>query len=41
MTKRSNSENASRLLNILDRHLNENNCQHNPEDLFDKYGFTN
>jgi hypothetical protein len=40
MTKITNGD-ASRLLNILDRHLNEKNCQHNPEDLFDQYGFTN
>ena len=37
MTKRTNGNEASRLLNILDKHLNERNCQHNPEDLFDQY----
>lgn len=41
MTKRTNRENAARLLDILDRHhnekhLNEKNCQHNPKDLFDQ-----
>jgi hypothetical protein len=34
MTKRTNDENASRLLDILDRHLNEKNFEHNPTDLF-------
>lgn len=37
MTKRTNGDKASRLLNILDKHLNEKNCQYNPEDLFDQY----
>ena len=41
ITNGENGENASSLLTILDRHLNEKNCQHNPEDLFDQYGFTN
>jgi hypothetical protein len=40
MTKRGNGENASSLLNILDKHLNEKNCQHNPEELFDQYGLS-
>ena len=37
MTKRTNGDKASRLLNILDKHLNEKNCQHSPEELFDQY----
>ena len=37
MTKRENGENASGLLRILDKHLNERNCQHSAEDLFDRY----
>jgi hypothetical protein len=42
MIKRRTGENASSLLNILDKHLNEKNCQHNPEELFDQYSlFTN
>ena len=39
MTKRTNGDNASRLLNILDSHLNEKNCQHSPEELFDQFNF--
>jgi hypothetical protein len=39
MTKRMNEDNASRLLDILDKHLNEKNCQHNAEELFDRYSF--
>jgi len=40
MIKRTNGDKASHLLNILDRHLNEKNCQHNPEELFDQYSLS-
>jgi len=40
MTNRTNGDKASRLLNILDKHLNEKNCQHSPEELFDQYSLS-
>ena len=39
MSKRITGDNATSLLNTLDKHLNEKNCQHNPEELFDQYNF--
>jgi hypothetical protein len=37
MTKRTNVDNVSRVLEILDEHLHEKDCQHNPQELFDEY----
>ena len=39
MAKKTNIDKASRLLDILDKHMQEENCKHSPNDLFEEYDF--
>jgi hypothetical protein len=32
---------VSKLLDVLDRHLKEKNCQHSPDELLDEYEYFN
>ncbi|MGI0022212.1 MAG: hypothetical protein ACRD9Q_05040 [Nitrososphaeraceae archaeon] len=34
---RTNIDKLSKLLDVLDRHLKEKNCQHSPNELLDEY----
>lgn len=36
---KTNIEKAEKLLDILDKHMQEENCKHSPNDLFEEYEF--
>ena len=37
MSNRTNLGKVSKLLDVLDKHIKEENCRHNPQELFEEY----
>lgn len=35
--KKTNTDKVSRLLDMLDKHIQEENCKHSPNELFEEY----
>ncbi len=36
---KTNIDRVAKLLDILDKHMQEENCKHSPNDLFEEYEF--
>ena len=37
MTARKNIDKVATLLDLLDEHIKEQNCKHNPKEIFEQY----
>jgi hypothetical protein len=37
MTNRESIDKVAKLLDLIDKHIREENCQHNPEELLQEY----
>ena len=37
MSKNSQNDKVSKLLDLLEKHLKEENCTHDPKDIFEEY----
>ena len=39
-SNRTNLDKVSKLLDVLDKHIKEENCMHSPQELFEEYEIT-